>query len=172
MTKSEKTEILDFHLINELVLDRGPSPWSVQLEIEADGNPLTSVVGDGIIVATPTGSTAYSMSAGGPLIQPNMECMAISPLAPHSLSFRPIIFPASSALTIRKPEDNRGTAWVSLDGATRFELQQGESVVIQGSEAPMQFVTIASDNLTDLWVQRLTNMFNWNMRENLKPLKK
>ena len=91
---------------------------------------MTSMIGDGLIVATPTGSTAYNMSAGGSIVQANTQCICLTPLAPHSLSFRPLIVPVSTVITLKKPVDNRGSAWVSLDGGTRFELEEGEELVI------------------------------------------
>ena len=123
----------NFHILNEVVIDRGPSPYSVQLDIYIDDVKLTSMIGDGIIISTPTGSTAYSMSAGGSLVQPNMDCISLTPLAPHSLSFRPLILPPQTVIKLSKSVDHRSAAWVSLDGATRFKLEQGEAIIIQGS---------------------------------------
>ena len=68
LTKSEPMSVRNFHITNEVVVDRGPSPYAIQLEIYFDGNMMTTLVGDGIIIATPTGSTAYSMSAGGSIV--------------------------------------------------------------------------------------------------------
>ena len=133
---------------------------------------MTTLIGDGIIIATPTGSTAYNMSAGGSIVMSNAECICITPLAPHSLSFRPLIIPAQTVITIKKPQDNRNTAWVSMDGATRFEVEENESITISGSHIAMNMVVNPTDNLTDLWGQRLVNMFNWNKREQMKPLQK
>ena len=83
---------------------------------------MTTLIGDGIIISTPTGSTAYNMSAGGSIVQSNCACFCVTPLAPHSLSFRPLIVPVATKISLKKPADNRNTAWVSMDGATRFEL--------------------------------------------------
>ena len=91
---------------------------------------MTTMVGDGLILSTPTGSTAYNLSAGGSIIQSNTACICVTPLAPHSLSFRPVIIPVSTVISLRKPCDNRSSAWVSLDGATRFELKDGEEITI------------------------------------------
>lgn len=115
-------------MLNEVVIDRGPSPYSVQLDLYIDDNKFTSLCGDGIIIATPTGSTAYNLSAGGSIVQANTPCICLTPLAPHSLSFRPLILPASSVIRLVKPSDGRSAAWVSLDGATRFKLTDGESI--------------------------------------------
>lgn len=138
-------------MLNEIVFDRGPSPYSVQLDIYIDDNFLTNLVGDGMIISTPTGSTAYNMSAGGSIVQANTPCICLTPLAPHSLSFRPLILPPQSSIKIQKPKDGRTAAWVALDGATRFKLSDGEAVEIRGSDYQLKFVTSKQDNLTDLW---------------------
>jgi len=75
----------------------------------------------------------------------------LTPLAPHSLSFRPIILPATAEIRIEKVVDGRNSAWVSLDGANRFKLDDGESILVKGAEYPIMMVTLKSDNLTDLW---------------------
>lgn len=172
LEKAVDFELQNFHVLNEIVVDRGPSPYSVQLDLYVDGNKLTSIVGDGIIISTPTGSTAYNMSAGGSIVQCNTDCICLTPLAPHSLSFRPLILPPSAQIELKKPQDGRSAAWVSLDGATRFKLEDGESILVQGSAHYLDMVTLKSDNLTDLWSQRLTKMFGWNIREMNKPLEK
>lgn len=84
-------------------------------------------------------------------METSTHCICLTPLAPHSLSFRPIILSASAEIRIEKVNDSRNSAWVSLDGANRFKLDDGESIVIQSSENPLSMVTLMSDNLTDLW---------------------
>jgi NAD+ kinase len=103
------------------------------LEIYFDGNYMTTLIGDGLIISTPNGSTAYNLSAGGSIVQSNCECMCLTPIAPHSLSFRPLIIPLGTVVTLKKPLDNRNSAWVSLDGATRFELGDNEEFEIKVS---------------------------------------
>lgn len=104
-----------------------------------------------MIIATPTGSTAYNLAAGGSILETNTHCICLTPLAPHSLSFRPIILQARAEIRIEKVIDGRNSAWVSLDGANRFRLEDGESIVVTGAENPIMMVTLKSDNLTDLW---------------------
>lgn len=129
-----------YHIFNEVVIDRGMSPYAIQVELYFDGIQMTTLVGDGLIVSTPTGSTAYNLSAGGSIVQANTQCICVTPMAPHSLSFRPLIIPVTTMITIKKPNDNRGSAWVSLDGAQRFELKDGEEVKIQGSVHTLKMV--------------------------------
>ena len=78
-------------------------------------------------------------------------CICVTPLAPHSLSFRPLIVPVSTIVTLKKPADNRSSAWVALDGSTRFELQDGEELELKASSSNLSFVVNQSDNLMDLW---------------------
>ena len=137
----------------------------MQLNVYIDENKITCAVGDGLIIATPTGSTAYNLAAGGSILETSAHCICITPLAPHSLSFRPLILHASAVIRVEKVRDGRNSGWVSLDGANRFKLEEGESIVISGSENPMSMVTLKSDNLTDLWAQRLVKFFGWNTRE-------
>lgn len=133
---------------------------------------MTTLIGDGLIISTPNGSTAYNLSAGGSIVQSNCQCICLTPLAPHSLSFRPLIIPFNTVVTLKKPKDNRNAAWVSMDGATRFELGEDEEFKIQASDSAISMVVNPNDNLTDLWGQRLVSMFNWNERKQMKPLKK
>lgn len=86
----------------------------------------------------------------------------MTPLAPHSLSFRPLIIPIQTVIKIKKPKDNRNTAWVSLDGATRFELIDGEELIIKRSESNFEMVIEKTENMMDLWGKRLKSMLNWN----------
>jgi NAD+ kinase len=86
-----------------------------------------------LIISTPTGSTAYNLAAGGSIIQSNVPAIALTPLAPHSLSFRPLILPENIVIEVRKADDGRAPAWVNLDGATTFELKNGESIKIKAS---------------------------------------
>ena len=172
MKPTLKMNLTGYHVLNEVVADRGPSPYAIQLEVFFDGQFMTTLVGDGLIIATPTGSTAYNLSAGGSIIQANTQCISIAPLAPHSLSFRPLIVPVSTVITLRKPVDNRSSAWISLDGATRFELKDGEEVVIEGSDSTLSMVVNQTNNMMMLWSKRLVHMLNWNQREVMKPLTK
>lgn len=105
-------------------------------------------------------------------MQSNVPAISLTPLAPHSLSFRPLILPEHVVIKLKKPVDGRSSAWVSLDGATRFKLEEGESVTIECSDKPVAFVTNPVDNLTSLWSSRLTHLLNWNARPNMKILKK
>ena len=129
-----------FHILNDLVIDRGPSAFMSMLELFVDEKHLTSVQADGLVIATPTGSTAYSLSAGGSLVHPEVPSFLISPICAHSLSFRPMILPDTCELKIQVPVDSRNTAWVGFDGRERTELKQGDYISVKLSRHPMPSV--------------------------------
>uniref|UniRef100_A0A2S2QKW1 NAD(+) kinase n=1 Tax=Sipha flava TaxID=143950 RepID=A0A2S2QKW1_9HEMI len=117
---------LNLLVLNEVVIDRGPSPYLSNIDLFLDGKHITSVQGDGLIVSTPTGSTAYAVAAGASMIHPSVPAIMVTPICPHSLSFRPIVVPAGVELKIMVSPDSRNTAWVSFDGRSRQEIFHGD----------------------------------------------
>lgn len=99
--------------------------------------------GDGLIISTSTGSTAYNMASGGSIVYNEVPCILLTPICPHSLSFRPLILPKNVTLQIKVPETARNGVWVGVDGSTRFELNRGEILEITTSEHPVP----CNDNL-------------------------
>jgi NAD+ kinase len=91
---------MNFLVLNEVVVDRGPSPYLSNVDLFIDGKHVTVVQGDGLIVSTPTGSTAYAVAAGASMIHPSVPAIMITPICPHSLSFRPIVVPAGVELKV------------------------------------------------------------------------
>ena len=91
---------LSLLVLNEVVIDRGPSPYLSNIDLYLDGKHITSVQGDGLIVSTPTGSTAYAVAAGASMIHPSVPAIMVTPICPHSLSFRPIVVPAGVELKV------------------------------------------------------------------------
>ncbi|KAF9951060.1 hypothetical protein BGZ70_001134 [Mortierella alpina] len=155
-----------FEILNDLVLDRGPSANLSLLELFGDEEHLTTVQADGIVISTPTGSTAYSLAAGGPLTHPEIPAILISPICPHTLSFRPMLLPDSMELRICVPFDSRSTAWASFDGRGRVELKQGDHIKVTASVYP--FPTICSSTQSSDWFHSLSRCLRWNERERQK----
>ncbi|KAF3294907.1 hypothetical protein TWF132_002824 [Orbilia oligospora] len=151
-----------FSVLNELVVDRGPNATLSSTELFGDDEHLTSVQADGICIATPTGSTAYSLAAGGSLSHPDNPVMLVSPICAHSLSFRPIILPDSMVIRVAVPYDARTTAWASFDGKERVELHQGDYVTIAASRFPFAF--IQSKPHQGDWFDSLSRTLQWNSR--------
>ena len=116
--------------LNEVVIDRGASAALVDLDVNIDGSPMTKVLADGVMISTPTGSTAYSLAAGGSMVHPGVSGVLFVPICPHTLSFRPLVLPDTSVLTVRVPESARVEPVASFDGKRQRTLRRGESLVI------------------------------------------
>jgi len=157
-----------YNVLNEVCIDRGSSPYLAALECFCDDVHLTTVQADGVIFATPSGSTAYSMAAGGSVVHPAVPCILVTPICPHVLSFRSMVFPDHVVLRCFVPDDARSTASVAFDGKHRSELQRGDSVQIRMSAYPVP--TINKGNHSSDWLESLKNSFNFNTRPRQKPL--
>jgi len=127
---SGEKEKISSTAINDVFITAGPPYKMIELKISVDEQPLAGCVSDGLIVATPTGSTAYNLSAGGPILSARMEGMVITPLSPHSLSFRPIVISADSKLEVRGEKINEGTT-ISIDGQVSCGLLTSDVVQIR-----------------------------------------
>lgn len=125
-----QTEKFCSSAINDVVITAGPPFRMVELKISVDGQPLAGCVSDGLIISTPTGSTAYNLSSGGPIVSPKMEAMVITPICPHSLSFRPIVINADSIIEIVGIRVNEGTT-VSIDGQVSLKLSIDDVVRVE-----------------------------------------
>ncbi|SPN97173.1 probable UTR1 protein, associated with ferric reductase activity [Cephalotrichum gorgonifer] len=150
-----------FEVLNELVIDRGPSPYVSNLELYGDDELLTVVQADGCIFSTPTGSTAYSLSAGGSLVHPDIPAILLTPICPHTLSFRPMVLSDTMALKVSVPHNSRATAYCAFDGKGRLELRQGDYVTITASQYP--FPTVARTDTE--WFDSVSRTLRWNVRE-------
>ncbi|XP_065162224.1 NAD kinase-like isoform X4 [Atheta coriaria] len=155
-------------VLNEVVIDRGPSPYLSNIDLFLDGKHITSVQGDGLIVSTPTGSTAYAVAAGASMIHPSVPAIMVTPICPHSLSFRPIVVPAGVELKVAISPDSRNTSWVSFDGRNRQELLHGESLRVTTSIYPVPSIC-ALDQISD-WFDSLAECLHWNVRKRQKQL--
>ncbi len=143
--------------LNDVVMTAGPPYRMISIGLRVDGENGPEVSGDGMIVSTPTGSTAYTLSAGGPILTPGVRGMVITPIAAHSLSFRPIVVDASSTVEMRldrvNAEDGHGTTLL-LDGRPEARLEEGERVVI-GRGGSARFVTNPSRSYWETLVGKL-----------------
>lgn len=128
--------------VNDCVIEGTTRGRVVRLTVSVNGISLGDYVADGLIVATPTGSTAYSMAAGGPIAAPEMDLLVVTPICPHSLSQRPLLLPASAEVEIRlRPRHPRERLSVSLDGQDHFTLGAAERVVVRRSEARLRILS-------------------------------
>ncbi len=130
-----------YYAVNDVVVDRGSSPRLLQAMVEISGRRLNDYVADGLIVATPTGSTAYSLSAGGPIVVPTLEALAVTPICPHSLSARPIVVPSKERIVIRFDEDQEGIG-LTLDGQIKIEIDSQAVVTVRRATWDIQMVRL------------------------------
>ncbi|THX02245.1 ATP-NAD kinase [Aureobasidium pullulans] len=147
-------------VLNELVIDRGPSSYISSLDLYANDSLVTRISADGIILSTPTGSTAYSLSAGGSLVHPEIPAILLTPICPHTLSFRPMILNDSMELKVSVPTKGRGGGFVSFDGKGRIQLGLGDEVVVRASKYP--FPTVLSQPME--WFDAISRTLRWNTR--------
>lgn len=131
-------ELLRALALNDAVVTRGDLSRIIDLETWSDGVPLANYHGDGLIVATPTGSTAYTLSAGGPILMPGARACVVTPICPHTLSQRPIVLPDSAALEMAVR--GREPAQLTVDGQVGVALQAEDRVAVCAAASPAQFV--------------------------------
>ncbi|KAB5576050.1 ATP-NAD kinase-like domain-containing protein [Coniochaeta sp. 2T2.1] len=132
-TKAKSSTPLSLHAINEVSIDRGPHPHLAIIDIFVNNHFLTEAVADGILISTPTGSTAYSLSAGGSIVHPLVKSLLITPISARSLSFRPLVLPLNTKIVLRLSKRNRGRELpVSIDGKRRAGVGIGMEVRIEG----------------------------------------
>lgn len=123
-------EKLSSTAINDVVITAGPNYNMVDLKISVSGQNLADCVSDGLIISTPTGSTAYNLSAGGPILSANLSAIVITPICPHTFSFRPVVISADSRIEIHPQKINEGTA-VTLDGQMLSLLKKDDIVTVE-----------------------------------------
>lgn len=130
-----------FHVLalNDAVVTAGPPFHMIELAVGVDGEFGAAVHGDGLIVCTPSGSTAYNLSAGGPILNPPVRAFCVTPIAPHSLSFRPVIVPSDTRVMLAAQQVNRGTTLV-CDGQDCTRLKKGDQVVIRRADRDLLLV--------------------------------
>jgi NAD+ kinase len=151
-----------------VLVDRGPSPFLSKIEAYDRGQLITTIQADGVMLATATGSTAYSVSAGGSMVHPNVPAILMTPICPHTLSFRPVVLPDSVEVELRVADDARCSAWVSFDGKERCELCSGDSIFIRMSQFPVPTINYADQ--TGDFISSLRRCLRWNERDEQKPL--
>ena len=147
----------NFFALNDIVLTRStPSVRILSLEIEVNGIVVDRISGDGLIVATATGSTAYSLSAGGPIIRPGLDCLVITPICPHTLNTRPVVVSSNDVIKIRVMDD-RGGAQAVMDGRKVINVPCGEpGVTILRSELRARFIRLHDRNYFSLLRDKLS----------------
>ncbi|MEO1581907.1 MAG: NAD(+) kinase [Pseudomonadota bacterium] len=126
--------------VNDVVVGRRDTGRMIDFETRVDDRFLNDHAGDGLILATPTGSTAYALSCGGPILQPGIEAIALVPVCPHTLSDRPIVLPASVEISVRRTERFQTKAEISVDGQLLRELQDNDSLIVRRANQQLRLL--------------------------------
>lgn len=157
---SGKSKIV--HAMNDLNIHRGQDPHLTMLDINVDGEFVTRAIADGVIVSTPTGSTAYSLSSGGSIVHPSVPCILITPICPRSLSFRPLIFPSTASISISmSPQSHGRPADISIDGISHGMLNPEDRITVVTETGPNKGIWYVARNESD-WVQNLNGLLGFN----------
>ncbi|MDZ7316718.1 MAG: NAD(+)/NADH kinase [candidate division KSB1 bacterium] len=150
-----------FYALNDVVVDRGPTTKLIYIDARVNGRFLNSYRADGLIVATPTGSTAYSLSAGGPLLMPTMNALIVTPICPHSLSVRPIVLTDDCIveLSIRKEAE---PVQINIDGQNQCQLLAKERLLVAKAEYSVKWISIGQRDFFAV----LRSKLNWGSENN------
>ena len=141
--------------LNDAVVTHGTLAKLIEIDVSCDGVRIMKYRADGVIAATPTGSTAYSMSAGGPVIDPELECFCVTPICPHSLVNRPIIFSHNSVLEIKNKNKN-ADVYLTIDGEINIKLDDNDIVRIKKSGFPAKFIAIKKYGFFDVVREKIS----------------
>jgi NAD+ kinase len=126
--------------VNDTVITKTARSRMIDLSVYVGEEFVTRVKADGLIIATPTGSTAYNMAAGGPIVQPSVDALLLTPIAPHTLTNRPIVIPSTSAVRVHPNMEERDEVFVTFDGQTGFQLQAGDEVTVCRADKPLRLI--------------------------------
>jgi len=142
--------------LNEASLEKGPDTRMVDVLVSIDGHPLSRWGADGVVLATPTGSTAYAWSAGGPVVWPEVEALLVVPLSAHALFARALVISADSEVEVHLGDDRDQSAELWCDGRRHFTVAAGDQVIVRRSEQPVPLARLHSPAFTE----RLVNKFH------------
>lgn len=141
--------------LNDAVISKGSVARVAEMEVLADSVRVTAITGDGVIVATPTGSTAYSMSAGGPIVEPTSRSIIVTPVCAHQLAARAMVLAPERVVTVQLPKWNRKYLYLSVDGGKAVRLTGGDRVEIRRSARTTQLVRLADRSFYQIINQKL-----------------
>jgi len=159
-TKRGATELPANVALNDVVVTKAARARMTDLAVFVGDEFLTRVKADGLIVATPTGSTAYNLAAGGPIVEPHLDALILTPIAPHTLTNRPIVIPASSPVRVQPTIEERDELFVTFDGQGGYQLQAGDEIRICRANRTLRLLRPTTRSYFEVLRQKL----RWNER--------
>jgi NAD+ kinase len=151
----EGRQVSRFIALNDVAVAKASFARIIHLKAEIDGEFVSNYAADGILVSSPTGSTAYSLSAGGPVIYPSMECLLLTPVCPHTLNSRPIVTKAGSSIAIEVVDRNRDIQ-LTIDGQEAVDLRDGDKILISRSDLETQLIRLSGYSFFNLLRSKLS----------------
>ncbi|OSM04808.1 NAD(+) kinase [Magnetofaba australis] len=152
--KRHNGEVSSYAALNDVVAHKGHLARMMEFQVSIDGQHVFANRADGLILATPTGSTAYAMSAGGPIIHPKMDAIVLTPICPHTLSNRPIVVPGNVEISIKLPNDGADRL-LTVDGQIGVQLADGDEIVARAGDYPLQVIHPPERNYYELLRRKL-----------------
>lgn len=141
--------------LNDVVITKGALSRIIDLVVSIGEQPVMRVRADGLIIASPTGSTAYNLAAGGPIMHPSMDALLLTPIAPHMLTNRPIVVPASSEVRVAPAMADNDEVFVTFDGQSGHPLEPGDIITVVRAERPMRLIRSSTRTYFDVLRQKL-----------------
>ena len=141
--------------LNDAVIREGPISHVIHLKISSDGRHLTDIAGDGVVIATPTGSTAYSLSAGGPVVEPQAQTMLVTPICTHNMRFSSYVLTPEHTLTVELERNGRKPVYLFVDESRAFALHSDDQVVIRRSKYTMKLVRLNEKSFCEIFAQKM-----------------
>ena len=145
----------DHVVLNDIVITKGALSRIIEISVTVGDAPVTRFRADGLIIASPTGSTAYNLAAGGPIVHPAVDAMLLTPIAPHTLTNRPVVIPASSDVHVRPVMEKQDEVFVTFDGQAGFPLQAHDLVSVRRAPRPLRIVKSAKRSYFELLREKL-----------------
>ena len=142
-------------VLNDVVITKGARSRMIDLSVWVGEEFVTRVKADGLIVATPTGSTAYNLAAGGPIVQPSVDALVVTPIAPHTLTNRPIVIQAASAVRVQPLMDDHDEVFVTFDGQAGLQLQSDDEIRVCRADQPLRLIRPSTRSHFEVLRQKL-----------------
>ena len=141
--------------LNDAVIREGPISHVIHLKISSDGRHLADIAGDGVIVATPTGSTAYSLSAGGPVVEPVAQTMVVCPICTHNMRFSSYVLSPEHTLTIQLERNGRKPVYLFVDESRAFPLRADDQVLVRRSKYTTKLVRLTEKSFCEIFAKKM-----------------
>ena len=141
--------------LNDAVIREGPISHVIHLKISSDGKHLVDIAGDGAIIATPTGSTAYSLSAGGPVVEPCAQTMLLTPICTHNMRFSSYVLSPEHTLTVELERNGRKPVYLCVDESRAFSLKADDKIQVRRSKYTMKLVRLSEKSFCEVFAKKM-----------------